>query len=1361
MKRKSFLKKTLSLFLVLTMMISSASVFAQETTTGEQPFVPEYNLATLNPFDYALLATGDNGVDVKSAIANINANVYSGGDFKYSGSQLTLNGECNVAGKIIKSNASIQKPLENIVKLNVTNYIDQIKAMVSADCDKFEQDKVYQGGTTTIDKDTLIKGSLKVSAPILNGSSYIIAENDIEINTSLIRTNKDKPFILVSENGNININSSMDDFNGIIYAPNGTVKIHSTNFSLNGKIIAKNIIFESSSVNVTDDPALTEWLNLLTGNDIDSDSDGLSDDIEKMLESDPNNDDTDGDGLKDGYEFKHLTTELTLIDSDSNGISDYDEDYDEDGLTNGEEQVLGTLPGDDDTDADGISDGDEVNIHFTNPINIDTDDDSLTDDEELMLGLNPNNPKTDGITPDAERKFQQKANDSIKDDLLLASDNWLISGISGNVPGDISKNVLLEVSGNTVFSDNRSVLSDVIDITTTYTVPITLTFSYSQTYTGNMNNLSIVLFADDDLKVVPTAIDKLTGTISGEIIGDGTYFVVDLEEFLRGIGVDVLGNIKSASVIENDMSIESSSLDDFAARVEPLLSATAAATSNTMGKADIAFVLDVTGSMDDDIRNVSANINDFVDNLKSNYNIDMNFSLITYNDYYVPIQGEYGTRIHKNNSSNWFTNINTFKAEVNRIANEGCGYGAQEVFIDGLGMAKDDLNWRRDAAKFIVLLTDEPGATQNNYGYSNISGVAEALGNDEICVSVITESNLQSKYRVLWETTDGLYANIRENFSIILLGLANKIGEVTNKGDWVLLSDYQAVRLDGTIAEITTNDSDDDRLTDKQELGHSSEKDLTNLIQTLLQNNGVPHNLYTGKTSVTVWNYFSNPVLPDTDFDGIDDNYDSAKKSNKFSGKLHGDLDDNKSIANVEFKVDYSLLMDNSTIYKDDLSVFSSLLAADIYDCDVALQNTDKYKKEEKVMGEDRWVEVTDGFGTVMGSKDEKSLMSAFGLKNVEKISINPDDYAYDKNDITEFVIGHRTVVHKGLEREVVVISVRGTNATIEEWSSNFDVGAHMPEYYDMTGMHPEWTHKLNHKGFDVATNRVISKVNDYFSRHALSDSQKSVLITGHSRGAAVANLLGAHFEKNVSNALSFTYTFAAPNPTTDPEAKKYKTIFNILNDDDIVPLLPLEKWGFTKYGDCSKHLSVEKSYENKWGKRQNGTWEWLMGTDYNNNGNYNNTKTRLEAVANNREDSYKLDTTGDGKVNPHNERHITLKGAKDEKENIEKELKQQGLYEYCSLSIQGGGFLTPYYVELNYSPAFLMKVLANMAVYPRYAKYLGQKDLVGKRLGYDLKGKYREAKASFAITSIGGVAHPHTPETYYLMAYNRLKPLN
>ncbi|MHC5001641.1 MAG: hypothetical protein ACYTJ0_00820 [Planctomycetota bacterium] len=60
-------------------------------------------------------------------------------------------------------------------------------------------------------------------------------------------------------------------------------------------------------------------------------------------------------------------------------------DADGDGLTNGEEQALGTDPDDADTDDDGLDDGAEVNVYTTNPLVPDTDGDGLLDGEEIAL----------------------------------------------------------------------------------------------------------------------------------------------------------------------------------------------------------------------------------------------------------------------------------------------------------------------------------------------------------------------------------------------------------------------------------------------------------------------------------------------------------------------------------------------------------------------------------------------------------------------------------------------------------------------------------------------------------------------------------------------------------------------------------------------------------------------------------------------------------------------------------------------------------------------------------------------------------------------------------------------------------------
>lgn len=64
-------------------------------------------------------------------------------------------------------------------------------------------------------------------------------------------------------------------------------------------------------------------------------------------------------------------------------------DADADGLTDLQEDFLGTNPNDADSDDDGLTDGDEVFVHRTNPLNSDTDSDGVSDGVEILQGRNP------------------------------------------------------------------------------------------------------------------------------------------------------------------------------------------------------------------------------------------------------------------------------------------------------------------------------------------------------------------------------------------------------------------------------------------------------------------------------------------------------------------------------------------------------------------------------------------------------------------------------------------------------------------------------------------------------------------------------------------------------------------------------------------------------------------------------------------------------------------------------------------------------------------------------------------------------------------------------------------------------------
>lgn len=118
-------------------------------------------------------------------------------------------------------------------------------------------------------------------------------------------------------------------------------------------------------------------------NQADSDADGLTDGEERRAGADPTKADTDGDGLPDAQEH------------DSDGALDpADADSDDDGLSDAEELAAETDPDDADSDGelgalgDGLSDAREIELG-TDPTAYDTDGDGKPDGMEVDEGSDP------------------------------------------------------------------------------------------------------------------------------------------------------------------------------------------------------------------------------------------------------------------------------------------------------------------------------------------------------------------------------------------------------------------------------------------------------------------------------------------------------------------------------------------------------------------------------------------------------------------------------------------------------------------------------------------------------------------------------------------------------------------------------------------------------------------------------------------------------------------------------------------------------------------------------------------------------------------------------------------------------------
>ena len=138
---------------------------------------------------------------------------------------------------------------------------------------------------------------------------------------------------------------------------------------------------------------------------------------------------------------------------------------------------------------------------------------------------------------------------------------------------------------------------------------------------------------------------------------------------------------------------------------------------------------------------------------------------------------------------------------------------------------------------------------------------------------------------------------------------------------------------------------------------------------------------------------------------------------------------------------------------------------------------------------------------------------------------------------------------------EYYLVSVSLVNSAGAQWYDNFDPG---------TGD--------IHRGFAAGAEYFTGIFEKYLADFIPEGKPIKLLIAGHSRGAAIANLFAKQIidsGKYTAKENVFTYTFASPNNSKakDLKSEKYLRIFNFVNPEDLVPRCMPEAWGYGRYG--------------------------------------------------------------------------------------------------------------------------------------------------------------------------------------------------
>ena len=183
------------------------------------------------------------------------------------------------------------------------------------------------------------------------------------------------------------------------------------------------------------------------------------------------------------------------------------------------------------------------------------------------------------------------------------------------------------------------------------------------------------------------------------------------------------------------------------------------------------------------------------------------------------------------------------------------------------------------------------------------------------------------------------------------------------------------------------------------------------------------------------------------------------------------------------------------------------------------------------------------------------NALIGLGFEESTVETFNYTDRSEGSNDLVAFSLGTKFVKEDGQEYPLIAVVVRGTPGN-EEWYSNFKLGM-----------------GSDHAGFSAAADNVWGYLELYITnlmaKNSINGDDARYLVVGHSRGAAVANLISAKLTKNhfAPQDQIFGYTFATPTVSSQAKEEGFENIFNILNMEDFVTRVPLEGWNYKRYG--------------------------------------------------------------------------------------------------------------------------------------------------------------------------------------------------
>lgn len=204
-----------------------------------------------------------------------------------------------------------------------------------------------------------------------------------------------------------------------------------------------------------------------------------------------------------------------------------------------------------------------------------------------------------------------------------------------------------------------------------------------------------------------------------------------------------------------------------------------------------------------------------------------------------------------------------------------------------------------------------------------------------------------------------------------------------------------------------------------------------------------------------------------------------------------------------------------------------------------------------------------------------RDALEQMGFSSINTYDYDVGSWTAQDNDYAAHALARKSITLGDKTYTLYAVAVSGTQGY--DWVSNFNVGE-----------------GSEHAGFSAAATRVMNNIAAYVDTPA----QDSLFwVCGHSRGAAVGNIVGARLTAGNTGAKVFCYTSATPATTRKKNLYGKGSMKNLIalnNPADYITRIPLAAWNYRVYG-----RTITLPNQGKVFNRMKTAFSRLAGTAY------------------------------------------------------------------------------------------------------------------------------------------------------------------